>query len=219
MTLPTDRRPLVLIYWSFIATTALAAAIVAATFWFSAKGRDDNAWVSHTLEVRDQIDQTGALVRSGEAGERGYLLTGDDRYLAPYEDATRRLPPALEALGQLISDNPRQVTAMAQLRGLVSDRLALLRRGVELRKGGNSQAAVAQVGAGAGLRLMDEIGTTLAGMTAEESRLLEPAAGDRGHIDTAGSARRGGRVPPDRCRRRPRLPLHAAILSRAVGGA
>ncbi len=61
---------------------------------------------------------------------------------------------------------------MAQLRGLVSDRLALLLRGVELRKAGNSQAAIVSVGTGGGLRLMSEIGATLDRMTAEEGRLL-----------------------------------------------
>jgi CHASE3 domain sensor protein len=39
------------------------------------------------------------LVQRAESGQRGYLLTGREMYLAPYEQAIQELPAALDEMG------------------------------------------------------------------------------------------------------------------------
>ena len=71
-----DPKPLALLNRSLVITTALAALIMAAAFWLSARNRSDDEWVMRSLAVRDQVTQTFNLVQSAETGQRGYLLTG-----------------------------------------------------------------------------------------------------------------------------------------------
>ena len=72
-----SHNPLAVLHWSLVLTTALVAAIVAATFWLSTRNQSDDAWVHHTLAVREQLVQVLILVQRAESGQRGYLLTGD----------------------------------------------------------------------------------------------------------------------------------------------
>ena len=48
------------------------------------------------------------MMKDAESGERGFLLTGDESYLAPYNSAIAALPRGLKELKDLTSDNPRQ---------------------------------------------------------------------------------------------------------------
>ena len=102
-------------------TTALVAAIVVATFWLTARSQSDDEWVRHTLAVRNQLSRVMTLVQRAESAERGFLLTGDQIYLAPYEAAGRELPATLDETGALVSDNTQQQQALGELRGLIAD--------------------------------------------------------------------------------------------------
>ena len=168
----TSPRSLAALYWSLLITTALAAALVAATFWVSGRNDSDDEWVLHTLAVRSQIAQVLILVQRTESGQRGYLLTGNEVYLAPYAAAVEQLPEALDQAGRLVSDNPQQQQAFAALRELIVDELMELRATVDERKAGRGEAALAIVNSGEGRRAMDEIQQLVTAMDTEEDRLL-----------------------------------------------
>jgi CHASE3 domain sensor protein len=44
-------------------------------------------WVEHTHKVLLELETTLSVVKDAETGQRGYLLTGDKRYLEPYQAA------------------------------------------------------------------------------------------------------------------------------------
>ena len=46
--------------------------------------RDTAAWVRHTLMTQNLIEHLYRLIVDAETGSRGYLLTQDNTYLAPY---------------------------------------------------------------------------------------------------------------------------------------
>ena len=48
---------------------------------------ENDKWVAHTYQVRSELAELWAQVRGAETGQRGYLITGDERYLAPYQSA------------------------------------------------------------------------------------------------------------------------------------
>ncbi len=48
---------------------------------------DANKWVAHTLEVLNQVEQTYMELRDAEAAQRGYVITGDEFYLAGFRRA------------------------------------------------------------------------------------------------------------------------------------
>jgi PAS domain S-box-containing protein len=89
-------------------------------------------WVSHTHEVLGQVEQVVSTLKDAETGQRGYLLTAERSYLEPYEQAVPRLRAQFEHLRQLTVDNPPQTAHVLKLEQLAGDRLAALRRGLEL---------------------------------------------------------------------------------------
>jgi signal transduction histidine kinase/CheY-like chemotaxis protein len=188
---PTKSKPLTWLYWSLVVTTVLAAALVASTFWIASRMHAENEWVRHTLSVRNQIAQTLILLQRAESGQRGYLLTGRDVYLPPYQHAIAALPPALDEGDKLVGDNPVQVDAMKRMRQLVADKLRELIATIEERKNGHADAAVAIVNSDEGQRLMSDISQLSSTMEAEENRLLaerQSAALDSGVQLRAGAA-------------------------------
>ena len=168
----TDRKPLALLNRGLAVTAALAALLMAASFWLGARNKSDDEWVLHTLAVRSQLTQLRTLVQAAETGQRGYLITSRETYLTPYENAVAAFPASLDGLEKLVSDNPAQEQSIVELRQLIKDKLDELRSTVDEAKAGHADAARAIVNSDSGLRLMQEINRRLAGMDAEEDRLL-----------------------------------------------
>jgi len=48
---------------------------------------NDGYWVAHTHEVLDSLDDLLSTVKEAETGQRGFLITGKENYLRPYEAA------------------------------------------------------------------------------------------------------------------------------------
>jgi signal transduction histidine kinase len=150
----------------------LAGLIVAAAFWLGSRNKSDDDWVRHSLEVRAQLTRVLSLVQSAETGQRGYLLTGQDLYLEPYQMALAQLPDALQRTQDLASDNPEQIKNLTQLRQLIQDKLAELGATVNAYKAGDNDAALAIVNSDKGFQLMQEIRLSIGNMQSEEDRLL-----------------------------------------------
>ncbi len=168
----TDSKPLTLLNRSLFVTAVLAALMLAAAFWLGARNKTDDAWVQHSLAVRAQLIRVLSLVQSAETGQRGFLLTGRDDYLEPYTRAGHELPLNLDRLADLVTDNPRQVAATADLRQLVRQKVDELGSTVNASKAGHQAEALAIVNDDNGFRLMVEIRQKIAAMEAEEDRLL-----------------------------------------------
>jgi signal transduction histidine kinase/CheY-like chemotaxis protein len=166
-----ERRILTLLNRSLIATTLLAALIVAAAFWLGARSRTDDQWVRHSLEVRGQLTRVLSLVQSAETGQRGYLLTSRELYLGPYQMALEQLPPTLDHLGDLLSDNPQQLPNLNRLRQLIDEKLGELRNTITEFKAGRGDSALGIVGSDRGFRLMQQIRELIVVMHASEERL------------------------------------------------
>ena len=165
-------RPLTLLNRSLLATTVLAALIMAAAFWLGNRNERDDGWVLHSFEVRAQLTRILSLVQSAETGQRGYLLTGRDIYLGPYERAVQELPPTLNQVQDLISANPQQTQPLKQLRALITAKLEELHATLDAYKAGHDEAARAIVDSDNGFRLMRQIRNQIAAMQADENSLL-----------------------------------------------
>lgn len=160
------------LYWGLVLTIALVAAIVASIFWDSTRNQNDNAWVRHTLALRQQLSDVLTLVQRAESAQRGYLLTGRNEYLLPYGNAVAQLPATIAQTNRLIGYSPAQQRTFARLRQLIDGKLKETREAIDDRKAGKIDAALGLVNSDEGLRLMDGIGAALARMQAEEARVL-----------------------------------------------
>jgi CHASE3 domain sensor protein len=86
--------------------------------------RDSFGWVEHTNKVLRTVSALERRIPEAESRERGYLLTGESGYLDSYSRSQDDIPKLLEALRQVVSDNPGQVQRVDELRPRIESRLA-----------------------------------------------------------------------------------------------
>lgn len=174
---------------------AVAALVGVGALLFAAiAAREEaGAWVRHSLEVEKETEEVAHLLAEAETGQRGFLLTDRDEYLAPYHDARDALPGHLAELRLLTKDNPRQQARLDRLAPLTAAKLDELEATVTLHARGEADAALARVRTEEGKRTMDAIRLLLQEVRVEEELLLEQ-------------------------RRRAMADAHARLLGRLAGG-
>ena len=136
------------------------------------RSRESTRWVEHTHRVIIVLETTLSDLRDAETGQRGFLLTGDTSYLAPYHTGMRRFGGHLETLRASTADNPAQQRRIAALRTLGAAKIQVMAEFVRIRREQGLDPALAAVRGGRGKELMDRIRAVVAEMRVEEERLL-----------------------------------------------
>ncbi|PTT03433.1 response regulator [Pseudomonas sp. HMWF006] len=112
-------------------------------------------WVEHTDRVINNANEAVKLTVDLETGMRGFLLSGDEHFLDPYETAKPRINVALNTLLELTADNPVQTDRLRRLQALQVEWANYAQTMIDLqRSSGDYRGAVK---AGRGKRLTDEI--------------------------------------------------------------
>jgi PAS domain S-box-containing protein len=161
--------------FSVVAGFTLLLLLLVANAWITKRqlnvqlGNQD--WVVHTEEVRVELAQTESLLKDAETGQRGFLYTGDRKYLRPYNQAITQIGSHLDRLAQLTVDNPMQRAHIAVLRDLAQKKLSELAQSIDLYQSGNSAGAKALVLSDLGFHLMTDIRTQVEAMRQEELSL------------------------------------------------
>ncbi|QRK10258.1 methyl-accepting chemotaxis protein [Archangium violaceum] len=125
------------------------------------------------VESRDQgraIREVRSSLVDAETGQRGFLLTGEERYLEPYEQALRELNSELETLRKSLRDEPEQLARLARIEPLIRDRLAELDLVLRLRREQNLPAAVVRLQQTRGKQLMEQIRQQIGEMLETENQ-------------------------------------------------
>jgi len=116
-----------------------------------------------TEEFIRRLDELLSTLQDAETGQRGYLLTGQQRYLDPFLDAQEDLPLRLAQMEVLATRNglPREQTA--KLRRLVDQKMTELRMTIDMRRKQGVEAALAEVQTGRGEQYMTDIRSLIGG--------------------------------------------------------
>jgi len=133
----------------------------------------NNHNVTHTHVVLETIAHVLSLVKDAETGQRGFLLTGDESYLEPYEASVGAVTRTLDDLRTLTLDNPHQQNRIVELRPYVDTKLAELKHLVDLRRGQGFDAAQKELQTGRSKQSMDDIRRVIAAMDQEEREILQ----------------------------------------------
>jgi CHASE3 domain sensor protein len=115
---------------------------VGSGLWLSFRQEAAVEGVRHTLEVESRLNLVQRLVTDAETGQRGYLVSADDRYLNPYREATQRLPFEMRGLDLAVSDDPVERIALGQLRPALQAKLDELGETVSLARIGRRDEAI-----------------------------------------------------------------------------
>ncbi|MDB5983015.1 MAG: rpfC 1, partial [Pseudomonas sp.] len=126
-------------------------------------------WVEHTDRVINNSNRSLKLSVDMETGMRGFLLSGDEHFLDPYEVAKPAIRAQLRELEALVADNPTQVDRFKRLGALQNDWNDFAQEMITLRRNnGDYQGAIK---AGRGKRLSEEMRSEYDDAVAMEQQL------------------------------------------------
>src|SRR5579863_7229486 len=147
--------------WLKIATPGIAAlvliSIVGVSYRQWEQFRHANADATQARDVKTSSDRVLFDLIDAETGQRGYLLTGENLYLAPYNKALRALPGDLAALKTLLETSPGGPQKFNELNLLVNKKLLELSQSIEIRRTQGPAPALAIVLSDRGKHTMDAI--------------------------------------------------------------
>jgi diguanylate cyclase (GGDEF)-like protein len=171
-----------------LAITLLLAALCAAVLFFynaehnrfSSEVRDIDAARARALSLKDFM----STLQDAETGQRGFVITGDDAFLAPYDSAVRKLDASRRKLAQAFAGEPGAEARIGAIDFLSAARVRRLGAAIAARRAEGFESAQALIVSGEGKHLMDavrrEIGALIEAQEAEIDRMVAAAEAESG---------------------------------------
>lgn len=135
--------------------------IVGTTAWLVERGNRLLEQSALQRATRIAAEQLRDHLRTQESSERGFLLTGNQIYLAPYDTAKAEALRELEQLPRLIAKDAPNRAMLPRLAEAVTEKIAEMDSCIALKSAGRDAEALALVQRNRGKALMDEINVFL----------------------------------------------------------
>jgi len=169
--------------------------IAGSSVWLSIRNHEALDAAARERDVLFTIEELTASAERAETGQRGFLLTGREAYLQPFDRATQRLPGLIAKLEPEVAGDPAAAQLLSELKPVIADKLAELRETIDLARAGKMDAALALVGTDRGQGDTEAIRSITARMAQREQSVVTAqfdAINGRGRVlvlvDTAGLA-------------------------------
>ena len=98
---------------------------------------ESSGWVSHTYQVISNIQSSYGNLEKMVAVQRGFLMTGNVKYLERYDEAAQEMETALATTLGLVKDNPRQLEHLTTLKNLIVQLKEVLEVKIKMQRQGN----------------------------------------------------------------------------------
>lgn len=131
------------------------------------------AQVVQSYETRLEIEAVQKIMLDGETGARGYVLTGQDRYLEPWISASARIGTQLARLRQDFRGDAQASPMLDHLDALAREKFAISAAVIDRRRALGAQAALASPLDSRGKVIMDEARRTITDLVALEAARLD----------------------------------------------
>jgi len=128
-------------------------------------------WVDHTHQVIGKLNELTTLQADMESGARGYVVTGDDSFLAPYQLAKPQFGTQLDDLIKMTADNPVQTDRLKRVRDLQLAWEDYAQEVIVARRQGGDAATV--VKSATGKQLSDRVRAEVLAARGNEQMLLK----------------------------------------------
>lgn len=129
--------------------------------------------VRHSLTALNRLDRLRASLVDSETGARGFVITGDESYLVPYEQALPETPRLLDELRAETANDEQFQSMLNSLDSLIDRRMHLLKNLIALRRRPERDMAGEALLVSQGKTIMDDIRRTLEALNSREHRLLD----------------------------------------------
>ena len=140
---------------------ALLIGMVGASLWLVEKNDNYSRETADLRRIRSAILDVLTTLQDAETGQRGYLLTRREDYLAPYREALQTLAEKRERLVASVQNKPIYTGKLPILQTAIDAKIAEIGRTIDLVNAGRIDEAIDIVRADTGLIYMQEIRNTL----------------------------------------------------------
>ncbi len=117
--------------------------------------------LADSRRVRLEMETTESLLKDAEAGQRGYLYTGDARYLAPYSEAKAEIESHFVELKRLTASNAQEQSTILELHALEQVKMSEMAQTIALYQAGKPDDARGLVLSNYGLLTMEHFRRTI----------------------------------------------------------
>lgn len=133
-----------------------------------------NEYVQSRQKVVDMLEEIGSTLKDAETGQRGFVITGDEKFLVPFESAEKTINVQLNELNR---QSVKDFTSgdLDELQQLVDRKMTELRLTITLRREKGFDAAAEVVAHGSGLEIMNDLRAHLRSLEEREKTLTEQA--------------------------------------------
>ena len=138
--------------------------IVLATIWLGERAHYSFNEVIEARETRSAAVELRAALQTAESSQRGFIITGNEIYLAPYDNAKTQSLRRLEILKRLLAGDAQSAALVARLSDAAAEKIKELDETIKLKSGRSDQEALAILQSNRGKAVMDEINLFLTGL-------------------------------------------------------
>ncbi len=131
--------------------------------------RESNQAVVQTHQVIVGLDILLSDIQDAETGQRGFLLTGDERYLEPYYRSVAQLPNRTASVEALMGSDGPQLRRFAELKGYVASKFRELEETIAAYRAQGPAAAIAGVRSDRGRADMEAIRSLISSIRDQEA--------------------------------------------------
>lgn len=122
-------------------------------------------------EIKFELEQLEKILIQAETGQRGFLYTGKEEFLEPYQEATRTIDQNLLKLKSQIKDDNQKLRVVG-LESIIKERKDYLEDTIALGKSGQERLVKERVSQGEGEQLMDKLRVAIVKMEEAEDEIL-----------------------------------------------
>ncbi|BCJ90525.1 sensor histidine kinase [Terrihabitans soli] len=157
--------------------------VVGTTIWLAAQSSRHFEAFSKARDVRIAAAELRSAMQSAETAQRGFIITGNQIYLAPYGTAKNRAGRQMTALNGLLSIKGEVPVSVQRLTVLVREKFEELDSVIQLKRERRDDEAVAVVRTNRGKALMDEANVFISGIILDtDEKLTRDAEQQRANI-------------------------------------
>ena len=158
---------------SFLLGVAILATAATLIYRNAQETQETRVLARHTRDVLSDLQALISTVEGAEAGQRGFLITGDENYLASYNGAVGRADGHLSQLSHLLANDSEQLLRVQILQKHIRLKFEEMAATIRLRRSHGWEASRQAVLAGSGAMEMEVIRGLISTMEAEQRQLLE----------------------------------------------
>src|ERR1700709_273778 len=154
-------------------------AIVAMTFWL---GERAQVYFNEVIEARDArgaaVDVRNA-VQTTESSQRGFLFTGNEIYLAPYDTAKAVAQTQLATMNRMLAPYKVSSASVQHLTTIINEKCGEMDQTIALKRARRDAEALAIVRTNRGKALMDEANIFFSGIIRAADERLTVGVGEQ----------------------------------------